>query len=136
MILGLALAALLAFELLGRLVRAARQKQTRTAAQETADRNESKSETAATPTAEEEANASSSNRRMWLSFGLLIVYTLLIQVLGFAVSSALYLGANLLLLKNSWKSTILNDGRGTRIPVVWRSVSGDLLPARPVRILR
>jgi len=107
MILGLALAALLAFELLGRLVRAARQKQTRTAAQETADRNESKSETAATPTAEEEANASSSNRRMWLSFGLLVVYTLLIQVLGFAVSSALYLGANLLLLKNSWKSTIL-----------------------------
>jgi uncharacterized membrane protein YcjF (UPF0283 family) len=44
---------------------------------------------------------------MYYSAGLLIVYTLLIRWLGFSISSCLYLLANMLLLKNSVKVTVV-----------------------------
>ena len=46
---------------------------------------------------------------MFISFGLLIVYTVLVKPLGFSIASTLYLGANLRILSNSWKSTIITS---------------------------
>ena len=107
MILGLVLIVLLIFEIIRRIVVAGKQKRTHATTREIEDRQESHGEDVAEHEPEKNSDLSSSNRKMWFSFGLLVVYTLLIRVLGFAVSSALYLGANLLLLKNSWKSTVI-----------------------------
>jgi hypothetical protein len=55
----------------------------------------------------QDAEAQVHVRNMYYSAGLLIVYTLLIRWVGFSVSSCLYLLANMLLLKNSVKVTVI-----------------------------
>lgn len=63
-------------------------------------------------TAEEEQtgnNRKISRLKMFISFGLLIVYTVLVKPLGFSIASTLYIGANLRILNNSWKSTIITS---------------------------
>ena len=48
-----------------------------------------------------------NTKKMVISFLLLVVYVLLLKYLGFAVSSVLYLGANLWILKNPPLRTII-----------------------------
>lgn len=105
MILGLLLIALLLFEVLTTVLRAA--KRNKKSAAEAVVQESAAEPAAESETESEDENAKIYTRNMWLSFGLLIVYTLLIKVLGFAISSALYLIINLILLKNSWKSTLI-----------------------------
>lgn len=101
MILGLLLIALLLFEILMNVLRAKKR------AKKQAAECVKEDVVAASDADETDENEKLYTRNMWLSFGMLIVYTLLIKVLGFALSSALYLTLNLLLLKNSWKSTLI-----------------------------
>ena len=90
MILGLALVALLLFEIITQTIRASKRAKTQEPH----------------PSSEEEERTPHS-RNMWFSFLLLVIYTLLIKTLGFSITSALYLTANMLLLKNSWKTTLI-----------------------------
>lgn len=102
MILGLILLALLLFEVLMTILKNRRRaRATETAATEKRNANATPSDT--TQAQEEKQHAVN----MWLSFGLLVAYTLLLKVLGFALASAFYLLANLPLLKNSWKVTVI-----------------------------
>ena len=106
MILGLVLVALLLFEILMTVLRA-KKRAKKHAAEASVQETPSVDETAENAADDKDADERLYTRNMWLSFGLLIVYTLLIKVLGFALSSGLYLLVNLLLLKNSWKTTLI-----------------------------
>lgn len=109
MILGIAFIALLVFEAIAVAARSKKQAK-KQATEETVvcEEPEKQSiEAEVAPSEEQVAQQKLHNRNMWLSFGMLIVYTLLIKILGFALSSAVYLVLNLLLLKNNWKVTII-----------------------------
>lgn len=61
-------------------------------------------------TGEEEQTVEERKRsglRMLISFGLLVLYALLVKTLGFTIASTVYLIANLFALKNSWKVSII-----------------------------
>lgn len=110
MIVGLALIALLLFEVISSTLRARRRAEKKQLEEqpvmaEGIEDVENKEDSARPQekTAEEKLH----NRNMWLSFGLLIVYTMFIKTIGFALSSALYLVLDLLLLKNGWKTTVI-----------------------------
>ena len=107
MILGLVLVALLLFEIMMSILRAKRRAKKRASQQVSLQEVQEQEASAPAEEASEDKEEKLYTRNMWLSFGLLIVYTLLIKVLGFAISSALYLLVNLLLLKNSWKTTLI-----------------------------
>ena len=100
MILGLALVALLLFEIITQTIRASKRAKTQKESVAVSQSQEPH------PSSEEEERTPHS-RNMWFSFLLLVIYTLLIKPLGFSITSALYLTANMLLLKNSWKTTLI-----------------------------
>lgn len=105
MILGCLLLALLVFELLARGVKALRRR--RKQAVPEAARPAVKGSGPAQPQAQADTKPM---RNMICSFAMLIAYTLLIKPLGFALSSVLYLTGNLLLLRNSLKTTLITAG--------------------------
>lgn len=57
--------------------------------------------------AQKSADEKENSRKMVISFLLLIVYTILIKYLGFSLTSAIYLGVNLWILKNPPLRTII-----------------------------
>jgi|GEM_PF-1031967 len=56
-----------------------------------------------------EENKKQSRIRMLISFGMLVVYAFLVKPLGFAIASTLFIGVDLKILRNSWKSTIITS---------------------------
>lgn len=108
MILGCLLLALLVFELLSRGVKALLRRRGQAA------RAEEEARPAAEESEPDQTKAQTDDtkyiRNMICSFAMLIGYTLLIKPAGFALASALYLTGNLLLLKNSLKTTLITVG--------------------------
>ena len=109
MIVGLLLVVLLLFNVLMNIVHGLLKKKHDNTACSAAEASEAEEPVLQASVELEEAEKEKQRyaRNMWISFGLLIVYTLLIKALGFSISSALYLIANLFLLKNSWKTTVI-----------------------------
>ena len=64
-------------------------------------------ETSAAEETEADAEDRINNRKMVISFLMLVAYVLILKYLGFAVSSVLYLAANLWILKNPPLRTII-----------------------------
>lgn len=107
MILGLAMVALLVVDSIMRAVRAEKKECDILAVRATSCLEELPEELLNEEAGEDEAAFLTHNRKMWVSFGFLLAFALLIQKLGFTLSSTVYLGANMRLLNNSWRKTII-----------------------------